>query len=278
MRGKIALILLVLVIFTANFVYSRVEQDVISVEVEFQEPQIVRSSYSPEYSHIEMEGTRSLGKVGEPVLPVKGISVLLPPNKRIKDIEIIYGEKITLDGRYLVEPGQKEYHLSEMKDMKIIPDKPKPEIYEAGAPYPAISKKLVSIQNKLGYPLAIIKLFPVVYNPKEQEISYYKKMTVLIKLESEVVRRKPSPVEIEPPKRRTEPKIKQRDREIIHKIIDNKEDITIYEKEDLSYKSGSRTLNLARFLDKAVSFILDIGAQEALAAPIGPIDVTKRYD
>ncbi|MFH0731977.1 MAG: C25 family cysteine peptidase [Candidatus Omnitrophota bacterium] len=199
-------------------VYAKVKGDTVEVYVEFPEPKITPSTYMPGYSRIDMEGMPSLGEVGEPVIPVKGLKMLIPPDKKVKDMHVILGEKITLRGTYQIESGQEQGPLS--KNIKPKPIKPKPEIYEKDIPYPAKSHKQVSVQRKLGYPISIVNLLPVEYYPVKGEVSYFKNMTVVIELRPEdrkVI-----------PRRRNTKTIKERDNKDIQRFIDNTEDLMLY--------------------------------------------------
>lgn len=142
------------VVFAFHCGYAAMEGDVVRLDVEFQEPEVRRSMSFPGYDHIEVRGTRSLGEVREPQMPVKGVNVLIPPDKEIDAIELDLGvseNRVTLPGRYRIEPAQKEYHISQIGKIEIIPDEPKPEIYESENIYPSAHYKLGSVQKKMGY-------------------------------------------------------------------------------------------------------------------------------
>lgn len=210
-------------------VFSKIKDDAVYLDVEFSEPQITQSVYSPAYSHIKMKGMLSLGEVGEPVLPIKGLKVLIPPRKAVEDVKIILGEKVVLHENYKVEPGQRQYPLSEIGKIKITPDVPKSEVYSLKK-YPLTSHKLISLQKKLGHSIAIINLSPVEYNPFEEKISYYKKMSIVIKLKSDLTTMTLKDIKTGP-RLRTKTKVREKDREFVRRLIDNKGDIEVYNSE-----------------------------------------------
>ena len=56
------------------------------------------------YSRVSLIDCLSAGKPGEPDIPSKGVNILLPPSSKIKDINIITGEKHILTIGYSIEP------------------------------------------------------------------------------------------------------------------------------------------------------------------------------
>ena len=83
------LILLVVSLWLLNpaSLAALVKLDSVCVEVDFTEPRILPSQYSPNYIHIEMDGMPSLGIAGEPVLPVKGLKLLIPYGKEVEKVQ-----------------------------------------------------------------------------------------------------------------------------------------------------------------------------------------------
>ena len=168
----------------------------IRIKVKFPEPVIGESSvpYQPEespdfkdefilpygYHHIEMEGLLSIANPGEPVLPVKGVNVLIPFGEEIEGYSVELGEKIEIPGFYQVEPGQEPIPLSYTG--KVEPTLPLKEIYFSDKIYPLKKFSEKSIKQVItGYNTETINLYPMVYQPSLGKISYYKELTLVVK-------------------------------------------------------------------------------------------------
>ena len=78
---------------------------VLTLHYEFSEPVVTDVG---DFQRVAVAEARSFGAPGEPVLPQARASILLPPGELIVGIEIIPGERVTLPGRQLVEPGQRD--------------------------------------------------------------------------------------------------------------------------------------------------------------------------
>lgn len=128
--------------------------------------------------YVYMEGLKNSQKVGEPVLPVKTINILLPFDSKVKDIDVLVGNKITLDGNYFVKPAQKPYPTSYEGEIEIT--KPDSRIYDSMDAYPGKLYNIVSRQKVKGYDILIVNLYPVHYVPKLGQIYYYDGMEIKI--------------------------------------------------------------------------------------------------
>jgi hypothetical protein len=257
--GRAKSVFIILSVFILAFlsvagVTAEVKKDTVYLEVAFPEPKITISDYSSEYSHIEMDGLRSLGEVGEPVLPIKGLKVLIPDETKIKNIDITLGEKVTLPGIYMIEPGQKEYPLSQIGKIEIKPDAPKAEVYQKDAAYPGKIQKFISQQKKMGYPIAILDLYPVEYNPKKGELSYYKGMTIAVRIEDDIEGVDKEQLKAKPHLRGI-PDVQKHDQECVLRLIDNKNDL-----KDRGKKSDTLT------------------QESIMALSLGPINTSLRYN
>ena len=205
----------------ANRVTSATKGSVIEITVQFPAPVITKTEDG--YDHIEMSGIPSLGNTGEPVLPVKGVNVLIPAGKDVKSSELILGEKVTLPGKYNIEPAQQPIPLS--YEGKVEKTLPKDEIYKSNKAYPKDKKEKVTTQKMRGYRVEVFKLCPIEYIPQEGTLSYYKSMTLKITLEKKA---KPKKAGLE-----KEPKLRKlrKDKEMLERFIANTQDIQSYDTE-----------------------------------------------
>ncbi len=127
---------------------------------------------------VSMEGVRSLGHPGEPVLPVYPVTLLLPQWRELTRVDIISCERKKRSGRYVVEPGQPEFPFSMTGPFPVLG--PKSSVYESRNPYPANLIENVMTQYCRGYRLCCFNLRPVVFNPREGMLTVCSHMRVRV--------------------------------------------------------------------------------------------------
>ncbi|MCK4305008.1 MAG: hypothetical protein KAY24_12290 [Candidatus Eisenbacteria sp.] len=156
-------------------VVNTAEATVLRQHYEFAEPAVEVVDGT---CRVTMENAWSYGAPGEPVLPMVGAQILLPPGEVIADLEIIPGEKVTIKGTYLVEPGQLQYPLSFTGPPETM--QPNEAIYGSGSPFPG--KLHDEPQSGLfrGYRIASFALHPIEYVPSDGRLSYLKSLEVKI--------------------------------------------------------------------------------------------------
>jgi hypothetical protein len=177
---------------------------------QFEAPEIVTLSNGRQI--LKMKGTHQKDDiVGAPILPVKTSKIFIPADEKVVSTEIRYGTLKAIEGSYVIQqvtmpqPGtEKEYDTVE---------KPASDIYETNALYPSVTYKDRRPQFLNGVKVALVDLMPVLYNPVEGQLKYYKELEVRITTEKE---NRPDWVM---PYRNF-----QKDREKILNIIDNKDD------------------------------------------------------
>jgi len=103
--------------------------DELSFTFEFDRPLIEKTG---EYDRVAMEGCGLWRITGRPVIPFKGVAVLIPPEREVEGVSYQTGEEILLCGSYYLEPGGACYPLSR-PDLKreVAPD---PDIYKSFRP------------------------------------------------------------------------------------------------------------------------------------------------
>ena len=133
------------------------------------------------YNRVTMEGCEPSHKTGEPLLPVKSVSILLPEGKEAGDVTLEYGPEVELAGSYYVEPAAQPYPLSKPELAKAAG--PDPTIYASKNAYPSNALRSEIPQVKKGYHILYLGLCPVKYVPAERKLSYYGQITVRVALE-----------------------------------------------------------------------------------------------
>jgi len=151
--------------------------DELSFPFEFEPPLIEEAG---EYNRVTMEGCELWRITGKPVVPFKGVAVLIPPEREVAGVRYQTGKEITLPGSYYLEPGGACYPLSR-PDLKreVTPD---PDIYNSLLSYPGRILADINRQEKTGYSLLYFNLYPLNYLPAAREISYYRSIRIVITL------------------------------------------------------------------------------------------------
>ncbi len=146
------------------------------IKVDFPIPKISKVG---KYHRIIMQDIGNMAKPGEPLLPEKTVKILIPYGKEIGEIDVIGKKKLTLEGKYNIEPGERPVPLSYKG--KIRPTSRDERIYNSEKPFPGRWYTFGSLQSMRGYRILIVNLHPVEYIPKEGRISYYKRMLIRVK-------------------------------------------------------------------------------------------------
>ena len=192
-------VVIVILMITASFVTGMAIQKTDSLEIKtsfsdkslsysflFKEPEIQTTEVSDsEYALIDMPGCMAIGKqAGEPMMPVKIVSLLLPPMKTVSNIQVTGTPvKIELGDFDLVEkpvfPYQNPVPFGSAPEEFIIKD----TVYSTDALYPSVPQDEHHIGYSRGYAIFDVALNPLQYNPVKGELSYYPEMRVNIILE-----------------------------------------------------------------------------------------------
>jgi hypothetical protein len=151
---------------------------------DFQKPVLQAESNS--YTGIIMPGCLTTAKTdGNPSLPVKFVTLLLPPNKSVSQI-IIQGTPISLNLRG-VDLTQRPL-FPQQHAVPIGQDAPEDlllntVVYTTNAYYPASQYTDYQVGFSHGYAILSFSLNPVQYNPVQGTVQYYPEMTVRITLQ-----------------------------------------------------------------------------------------------
>lgn len=145
---------------------------IVTRHYEFSEPQLVSDG---DYHRIDMNGAWNYGDPGEPVLPLFGARLLLPPGEIVSDVRVTLGDMVVLGDGYVIEPGQRQYPLSH--------DGPRVTAeadYTPGATYPASLTSEPAFGRYRGYGIANVALCPVEYKAGTGRVAYYTSMDLEI--------------------------------------------------------------------------------------------------
>lgn len=165
----------------SNATYSL--EDTIIVSYDFDEPSLDQVSIGDSiFDTIQIDDAVCAADPGKPLLPVKGVYLLLPPKTTYSQIEIFGENQITIDGEYEILPASKPTpKTSQMHPSVPTPD---PSIYQSSSPYPDPLFDVVGTYILKGYTILVLNLYPVQYTPSSGKITYYKSMAVSVETKS----------------------------------------------------------------------------------------------
>lgn len=203
---------------------------VVTRHYEFSEPRIVSEG---EHQSIIMRDAWNYGDPGEPMLPLVGVRLLLPPGEVVSDVRVTLGEKVSLGDGYLIEPGQRQYPLSH-DGLHVAAEAD----YAPGTTYPASLTSEPVFGRYRGYGIANVALSPVEYEAGTGRVSYYTSMDVEIVTE-------PDPAGM----RGVQKMIRHDDATLrrLHGMIDNQMDST-------QYAGVERVMEVSRSLDPLLAY------------------------
>ncbi len=131
------------------------------------------------FHQISLEGGGNLAEVGNPRLPFKTIQILLPYGKDLKDIKVISGKEVELEGKYEIEPAQEQVPIGLDKTPELNLNE---EVYNSELNFPKKIYNIEGIHEFRGYRILIVNLFPISYIPKLGKITHIKDMVINIEL------------------------------------------------------------------------------------------------
>ncbi|TKJ27479.1 MAG: hypothetical protein CEE42_02145 [Promethearchaeota archaeon Loki_b31] len=131
------------------------------------------------FQRLSIEGSGNFGQTGSPSLPFKVVKILLPYGKDMADVEIITGETQILEGSYKIEPVQEQTPISSNEVTEFKLDN---SVYNSINPFPDKQYSIVGVYELRGYRILVLNLYPVSYVPKTGKVSYFRDITVLVRL------------------------------------------------------------------------------------------------
>jgi hypothetical protein len=120
-----------------------------------------------------IEGTQIYEVPGEPVVPYRAATIMLPQGAVLKDIKVKHGKPIVMKG-YDLPWGQLPCTFSDTP-VKVGKNE---KTYNSNALYPKTLFEVVGVESFRGYDMLHVLLFPVQYQPKSGTVHFYEKLTV----------------------------------------------------------------------------------------------------
>ncbi|UCF49292.1 MAG: hypothetical protein JSU91_05965, partial [Thermoplasmatales archaeon] len=177
----IALFLIMVSFSSISLAFDVDFENEIKLSYNFENPKIQSVEIAgTNYDRITLSTCIADGNVGEPLLPSKGVYILLPPKTKAHFIEVLSNEKQNLGTGFFIEPMGKPIPLSSVQT-NVVPT-PDEKIYASNEFYPGKLHTKVGLYNFRGYQILILLLHPVQYNPSTGELFYYSSLDVNIEL------------------------------------------------------------------------------------------------
>lgn len=136
------------------------------------------------YTYLQMEDCRSIGNPGEPALPRRGVTLLLPPGESISEVQIFTASPLQLTEGVEIFPVQREYPISQQHLAVFTP--PEAAIYDSSEPFPSSLTGFTQTHFLRGYSLAYLDVCPVVYLPDQGMISWYPEITIRLETSAHI--------------------------------------------------------------------------------------------
>lgn len=155
----LVLTLLFAVVLTAGNVSHQIEMDF---------PQL---SYNGENLNIEYDDCIMIGEEGEPLLPWRGIDLLLPQGEYAVSVNIIDIEYYPVTEYGYISPSSRPFPISmpAPADYQVLPNE---DIYSSDEVFPATSLKGLNTGFLSGHGIASISFCPVEYNPVQNTVRF----------------------------------------------------------------------------------------------------------
>jgi len=172
-------------IFLALFFSTILSGRTIKLTLNFPQPELKKKG---RYYIVKIKGCYNFGNPGKPVLPLKTLNILIPPDEVVRKVEVLPEDKIIIEGKYTVIPGEKPVPLSRPEYSNLSFCK---KIYNSERPYPYKNFSISKIQKFRGYRILPVNIYPVKFIPSKKKIFYYKKIKVIVETERKKQRKIP---------------------------------------------------------------------------------------
>lgn len=157
--------------------------EVITYTFTFSEPNLKQVAYDKDiYTRLELDECPLSGKTGQPLLPARGATFLLPLDHQVKSVRVLENNARTIRLKHIIEPKTPPVKLSDTSGRKLVP-KPDESIYGQRTSFPKELVRVVGTYYFRGYPLVIIKIMPLRYLPGDNSIEFFDHLTVEIQTE-----------------------------------------------------------------------------------------------
>lgn len=164
---------LILALVCAHTTIVDITNDIAALSLEAQQT----------YMRARLPGYEISDEIGAPEVPVKPVMVALPYGARVSDVHVVSTDTELLSGTYLLTCVQGPVILSQEQ---ITSTKPRDEIYQSDAPYPANIIEFKGTHYFDNYTICEFLFYPLQYSPLSREIQFHSSVSVSISYEGGV--------------------------------------------------------------------------------------------
>ncbi|MEO0127050.1 MAG: C25 family cysteine peptidase [candidate division WOR-3 bacterium] len=150
---------------------------VITQELTFDRAELIITKVD-NYDFIAYAGSPTTMEKGAPIVPVIPLYFVIPPDAKVRNVEVVSLETEELPGTFLPYPGQAVRPISSNKQSEFIP--PDPIVYGFQNPYPAEIVEKVPDGCLGGFRIACINVYPVQYIGASKRLVLNKKVKISI--------------------------------------------------------------------------------------------------
>ncbi|MBW2704194.1 MAG: hypothetical protein JRF33_25520, partial [Deltaproteobacteria bacterium] len=177
---RISVLRLTVLTFVASFlVVSAAWADSLRLDVAFEEPLHVPTLAG---DLLRVPGADLYGLPGEPILPRRSFSFVLPLGHQVKELRITDVETEVMSGSFAIPPAQRPVPLSLPLSLGATP--PKPMVYGVDRAHPGSWAELGPLQYKRGYAVLTVTVHPLSYSPRSGRVERLVSATLLVETKS----------------------------------------------------------------------------------------------
>jgi hypothetical protein len=154
----------------------------VRVEYRFDAPRLEKAPKAPRgkaYHRVRIEGLESWGAPGQPVVPYRLARIVLAAGTTVESVDVEIGRRVAVPGRLHLEPGRIEHSPLDHRVPPEVP--PDPTVYERDAAYPPSPWEFLGVGFQHGRAVALLRLCPLVYEPKRGAVSVYEHLDVVVR-------------------------------------------------------------------------------------------------
>ncbi|NLB69105.1 MAG: hypothetical protein GX804_05415 [Lentisphaerae bacterium] len=154
--------------------------DGIVLDYNFSEPQIIDGE---DFCNVYIPECRSKTEAGKPVLPFFTARILLPQGARLNFVSSSSKKhELIINLKQPVQFGRSP--ISDGISANPGADSPDPTVYSGKDSYPSENARLISVQRLHGRDIALIAVYPVLYEPANSRLRFNTQITVNLSLEN----------------------------------------------------------------------------------------------
>ncbi|MEI6808351.1 MAG: C25 family cysteine peptidase [bacterium] len=155
-------VMVCILLFYSSVLSSAADRQTVSTTCRFDPPGLVSGTNG--YTQVSVAGCVSSIIAGRPQLPFRTVRLLLPPEAGANSITVsALVETVILEVPQPLEYGHNPVPAGNRIAVHEV--KPDPAVYQSTNAFPALSAELASVQRLDGYNIAIVRVFPLRYEP-----------------------------------------------------------------------------------------------------------------